>query len=110
MNANAVESSAVAATARPNLSAMLGAIGDSMRWRILAELSGGESLMVVEIAERIGRKPSLVSKHIGVLRRAGLVWAGRSGLYQIPKQFLASPTERLVDYGHCMLRMAAEQE
>ena len=110
MNTTPVVSKAVAWPSAPVLAPLLVGIGDPVRWRILAELSAGQPLMVVEIAERIGRKASLVSKHIGVLRRAGLVFAGRSRLYQIPKQYLPAPGQRVVDYGHCLPRMDAAAE
>jgi len=32
---------------------------------------------------------------------------GRGRLYNIPKQYLPSPGEAVVDYGHCLLRLDA---
>lgn len=86
---------------------LLVAVGNPLRWLILAELAAGEPLMVKEIAERIGRKPSLVSKHLGVLRRAGAVQVGHAHLYQIPKHYAAAPDKRHVDFGHFLLRLPA---
>jgi len=77
----------------------------TVRWRILRELSNGDELMVIEIAERIRQLPDLISKHMGILRTAGIVIQGRNRLYQIAPQFLADKTERLVDFGYCLLRM-----
>lgn len=85
--------------------ALTAALGEKKRWGILAELSDGEPLMVVEIAERIKRKPDLVSKHLAVLRKAGMVVTGQAGMYRIPKQFLPTPGRRIVDYGYCLLRL-----
>jgi hypothetical protein len=42
-----------------------------------------------------------------VLRKAGLVAQGRGRLYQIPKPYLPAPGERIVDFGHCLLRLDA---
>ena len=81
------------------------AIGDPTRWAILAELSAGEPLMVKELAQRLHRSPSLVSKHLAVLRRAGAVVSGRGRLYQIPAHFLAAADKRHIDFGHCLLRL-----
>lgn len=105
MNTIPAASQTVSSTSMPALAPLLAAIGDPVRWRILSELSAGEPLMVVEIAERIGRDAGLVSKHLAVLRKAGLVVSGRARLYQIPLQFLPSPGQRVVDYGHCLLRL-----
>jgi predicted transcriptional regulator len=88
---------------------MVTALGDPNRWLILAELSDGEPHMVVEIAGAIKRSPDSTSKHLAVLRKAGMVVIGQAGLYRIPKQFLPTPGERVVDYGYCLLRLPAKQ-
>lgn len=93
----------------PRLASLLHAIGDPVRWRILDELSAGEPLMVVEMAGRLGRSADLVSKHLAVLREAGLVETGRGRLYQIAKPYRPAPGERLLDFGHCVLRMGAAE-
>lgn len=85
------------------------AVGDPLRWAILAELADGEPLMVKEIAQRLGRKPSIVSKHLAVLRAAGAVVQGRGRLYQIPPHFRIAPDQRHVDFGHCLLRLPAAE-
>ena len=92
---------------RPPLKPLLRALGDPVRWRILAELSAGEPLMVLELAERLGRSADGVSKHLAVLREAGAVEVGRGRLYQIPKAYLVESDERVLDFGHCLLRMDA---
>ena len=76
-----------------------------MRWGILGELSAGEPLMVVEIAERLKCSPTLISKHMAVLRKAGMVASNRAGQYCIPPHFVMSTAERHVDFGHCLLRL-----
>ena len=91
------------------LEPFLSAIGGLVRWRILQELVKGEPLMVVELAERLGKSASLVSKHMKVLRDAGAVTAGRAGLYRLPPQFPASAEERTVDFGYCVLRLGARR-
>ena len=65
--------------------------------------------MVIEIAERLRRSADLVSKHLAVLRQAGVVEIGRGRLYQIPPHYLPTPGERLVDFGHCLLRFEAAE-
>ena len=87
------------------LETVASALGDVSRWLILGELSTGEQLMVVEIAEKIGRSPDNTSKHLAVLRKAGMVVTNRAQLYSIPKRYLPEPGKRLADFGHCLLRL-----
>jgi DNA-binding IclR family transcriptional regulator len=61
--------------------------------------------MVTEVAERIGQSKDVTSKHMGILRTTGVVTQGRNRLYQIGPQFLADKTERLIDFGYCLLRL-----
>jgi hypothetical protein len=49
----------------------------------------------------------MTSKHLAVLRKAGAVVQGRGRLYQIPPPHLPAPGERIVDFGHCLLRLDA---
>ena len=44
--------------------------------------------MVVEIARKIGKPATLVSKHLGVLRKTGVV-AIKQRLHFIPRRFLS---------------------
>jgi DNA-binding transcriptional ArsR family regulator len=87
------------------LAPLLPAIGDSTRWAILGALSEGEPLMVIELAGRLQRSPTVISKHLAVLRKAGAVEIGRGHLYQIPAPYLKDRC--LVDYGHCLLRLGS---
>lgn len=98
-----------AAPSRPPLWPLLTGLGEPVRWRILSELSAGEPLMVMEIAARLRRSADLVSKHLAVLRKAGVVEVGRGRLYQIPRRYLPTPGERVLDFGHCLLRMDAPE-
>lgn len=80
-------------------------LADPARWRILRELAGGEALMVVELAERIGISADSTSKHLAPLREAGIVETGRNRLYRMRPQFITDKSERLVDFGYCLLRL-----
>jgi len=55
------------------------ALGEPMRLRLLQALRGGEC-SVGELAERTGGGQANVSKHLSVLKRAGLVDSRRDGL------------------------------
>ncbi len=83
------------------------ALGAPVRCAILGALSDGEPRMVNEIAKMIGQKPGLVSKHLAVLRGAGLVVLNRR-LYQVPAAYIAAADKRHLDFGHCLLRLPGE--
>jgi protein-tyrosine-phosphatase/DNA-binding transcriptional ArsR family regulator len=64
-----------------------------VRWRLLAELAGGDR-RVRELTERTGQPQNLVSYHLRLLRRGGLVGARRSS-------FDARDTYYHLDLGRC---------
>ncbi len=62
------------------------ALADANRLRALIALGGGE-LCVCQIIEMLGLAPSTVSKHMSILRQAGLVEARKEGrwmYYRLP--------------------------
>lgn len=64
------------------------ALADSNRLRALAALEGGE-LCVCQMTELLDLAPSTVSKHMSVLRQAGLVQARKEGRwvhYRLPEK------------------------
>jgi DNA-binding transcriptional ArsR family regulator len=87
--------------------AVLNAVGHSLRWRILKELSSGELRTIGELAAAAGCQYDNTIRHLKILRKAGLVTQERGKLYQIPKQYLPAPGQGVVDYGHCLLRLGA---
>ena len=96
-----------AATANPPLmpfDTLVQTLGAPVRCAILGALSDGEPRMVNEIAKIIGQKPGLVSKHLAVLRGAGLVMVNRR-LYCVPQAYIAAADKRHLDFGHCLLRL-----
>jgi DNA-binding transcriptional ArsR family regulator len=85
------------------------ALDDPLRRQILALLAQGRPLSVSEMAASTKRDPDLVSKHLRVLRDAGVVARerdtgrdGRRQVYEVPDQFLETPG--VLDFGFCMLR------
>jgi DNA-binding transcriptional ArsR family regulator len=76
-----------------------GALADEGRVRALLALRGGE-LCVCQIVELLRLAPSTVSKHLSVLRQAGLVEARKQSrwmYYQIPRKPDA-PVRRALDW------------
>ena len=59
---------------------LFGALADATRLRILGLLAGGE-VCVCDIHESLGISQPKVSRHLGLLRRAGLVQTRREGLW-----------------------------
>lgn len=57
--------------------AFLHVVGDPVRWRLLRELAHGD-LRVRELVDAVGEPQSLVSYHLGRLRKAGLLTSRRS--------------------------------
>lgn len=86
------------------LADLLQVIGAPVRCAILGALSDGQPRMVNEIGKIIGQKPGLVSKHLAVLRRTGLVVLNRR-LYQMPAHYIAAADKRHLEFGHCLLRL-----
>ena len=109
MNTDSNGSQPVPTQPRPDIQAVIYAAGTLTRWQIMSELSLGEQLAVFEIAERIGSSANLVTQHLAGMRQSGLVVKRRSRLYEIPKQYLPVPGQRIVDYGHCLLRLDQTQ-
>jgi predicted transcriptional regulator len=91
----------------PDWERLVTVIGHKRRWKIMKELSAGEPRTIAELAAVAGCGYDNASKHLALMRRAGLVVLGRGHLYQIPKQYLPTPGQPVVDFGHCLLRLDA---
>ena len=88
---------------------VLSAICSPTRWAILRELAGGDQVAVVELAERLGETATGISKHMAVLRNAGVVNVGRNRLYSLSPACKADEEQRIIDFGWCVLRLGAER-
>ena len=84
---------------------VLSAISSATRWAILRELATGNQMAVVELAERLDETATGISKHMGVLREAGVVNLGRNRLYSLPAGCILDREHRIVDFGWCVLRL-----
>ena len=105
MNSTSETAKPASVTPLPDFELLAGALGNPTRWRMLKELSLGEPRTVGELATVAGCNYDNAGRHLAVLRKAGLVAQGRGRLYQIPRQYLPAHGERLVDFGHCVLRL-----
>ncbi len=82
--------------ATDQLSAIFAALADPTRRAILARLSEGEAT-VLELAEPFALALPTVSKHLKVLRRAGLVSQGRQAQWR-PCRLEAAPLKEVADW------------
>jgi DNA-binding transcriptional ArsR family regulator len=69
------------ATSADQLDRIFGALADRTRRAILARLADGEA-SVTELVESSALSQPAISKHLGVLERAGLVARGRAGKFR----------------------------
>ena len=78
------------------LSVTFAALADPTRRAILARLSSGECA-VTELAEPFDMSLPAVSKHLGVLERAGLISRGRDAQWR-PCRIEAGPIKDVADW------------
>jgi DNA-binding transcriptional ArsR family regulator len=109
MNPDLPTASRLPAHLTPPLDQFIKIIGDPTRWALLGEMIDGEPRMVMELARKLGRKPATISKHLYVLKRAGIVVFTRR-LYQLPRHFVVSAEQRHLDFGHGLLRLPGPEQ
>ena len=78
------------------LSAIFAALADPTRRAILARLAQGEA-SVKQLAEPFAISPPAVTKHLKVLRRAGLITQGRQAQWR-PCRLEAAPLKDVADW------------
>lgn len=77
------------------------------RWNIIRELSKGEALPVQELARRVGNTRPMTSKHLALMRKRGVVVVCYGRLYRLAPAFQPKPGDRVLDVGHCIMRLDA---
>jgi DNA-binding transcriptional ArsR family regulator len=88
------------------------ALSDANRLRALLAVAGGE-LCVCQLIELLGLAPSTVSKHMAVLRQAGLVEARKEErwmYYRLPEKPGRCVAGAIVWVRSCLARDAATRE
>lgn len=93
--------------AEARLESIGSALSDATRWRILMELAKGAALPVGELARRTGRSSDKISKHMALLRKAGLVEKAYTTCYQLPVALRPTPGATTLDLGPCLLKLPA---
>ena len=91
-----------------NAIAVFEALGSKIRWPILLLLADGKPRTATDVASVLGRDFDGVSKHLRLLRAAGLVdWRvgedRRLLLFSIPEKYRREPG--VLDFGVCTVRL-----
>lgn len=95
---------------KPVCTPMLKALADETRWRIVQRLLREERMMVTVLAEDLDVAQPSVSKHLRILRDAGIVASEKSGTAvwcHIAPEFRqhARSGETTLDLGCCTFRL-----
>jgi DNA-binding transcriptional ArsR family regulator len=91
----------------PDYEKLLNVISHSSRWRMLRALCAGEGMTVTQLADDLGISVDMSSKHLKVLKDAGLIERKRNRLYALVSTYQLAPGETMLDLGHCVLRLDA---
>ena len=99
-----------AAASHVNLSEFFAALGNPLRWEMVRMMAGGRMICARDCAKALGREFDGVSKHLRLLRGAGVVWSKpaqnrRFELYYIPETIRRA--DGVLDYGICVVRATA---
>ena len=84
------------------LDATFAALADPTRRAILARLAQGDA-SVMELAEPFDMSQPAISKHLGVLERAGLISRGRDGQRR-PRRLDAAPLREVLEWAEAYRR------
>jgi predicted transcriptional regulator len=85
-----------------SLAATISAIHSEIRWKMLAALARGESLMVNELAAEARCTPNAASRHLAELKKKGIV-TNKRRLYQLSDK-LERVAPGQIDFGYFVAR------
>ena len=86
----------------------LSALGNSLRWEIFQMLADGSSLHASEVANRFYRDFDGISKHLRILRAAGILKSRRATDKRVEKYYIPAEFRRIpgqIELGFCVLRV-----
>jgi DNA-binding HxlR family transcriptional regulator len=92
------------AAPRPPFATIVSVVGAATRWKALAALIA-EPQTSSDLARRFGITLHAMSKHLRVLRDAGIVIMGRGRVHHIAPHLRPSAGSAEIDLGHCVLRL-----
>ena len=94
MNSNPETAKTTSIEPLPDLERLVSAIGHTRRWKMLKELTAGEPRTIEEMAKVGGCSYDNASKHLAMLRRAGLVVRAADGSTSWPGNTCPSRASR----------------
>lgn len=87
---------------------VLSALGNELRWEMVKLLADGSALHAAAVARHFDRDFDGISKHLRILRSAGVLKSRRSEDRRVEQYFLPNAyrqTPGQIDLGFCLLRV-----
>ena len=88
---------------------VLAALGNRLRWQMFRQLADGSPLHAAQVAKDFGREFDGISKHLRILRRAGLLRSRPAAAdRRVTEYFVQQEFRRIageIDLGFCLLRI-----
>jgi DNA-binding transcriptional ArsR family regulator len=86
---------------------LLTALSSVTRWKILAAILAEGPMGITDLAAALRSNPSLIAKHVAVLRNAGVIYKGRGRLSYLAEHLRPAPGVSEIDFGHFVFRFPA---
>ena len=91
-----------------NQEKVLAALGNKLRWQMFRMLSGGTPMHAAMVAKKFDRDFDGISKHLRILRSAGLLRSRRATDRRVEQYFVPAEFRQVeghVELGFCLLRI-----
>lgn len=91
---------------------VLSALGNELRWEMVKLLASGSALHAAAVARHFHRDFDGISKHLRILRSAGVLRSRRSDDRRVEQYFLPNDYRQIpgqIDLGFCLLRVPSAQ-
>jgi DNA-binding transcriptional ArsR family regulator len=88
----------------PDRDTLMMIVSHPRRLAILKVLSDGDGYGIGDLAPLVHCSTPNVSRHMLLLKQAGLVSIGRGKLYRLQPYYISEP-RKVLDFGHCILRL-----
>jgi DNA-binding transcriptional ArsR family regulator len=85
---------------------LLTAVSSLTRWKILAAILAEGPMGVTDLASALRMDASLLSKHVAVLRKAGILYKGRGRLSYLAEHLRPAPGVNEIDFGYFVVRFS----
>jgi Bacterial regulatory protein, arsR family len=86
---------------------LLTALSSVTRWKIIGSILAEGPMGITDLAAALRSNPSLIAKHVAVLRKAGVLYKGRGRLSYLAEHLKPAPGVNEIDFGHCVFRFPA---